>query len=165
MRNYYKCSDGRWIMMTLTPPEKMWSALCKALGHPELEDDPRFNSMEKVHGNAEELIKIFDEIFATRPLDEWLSKFAEYDLFCCAVNSLKDLAKDCQVIANDYLVDFDHPTLGKIKMPGYPVSFSESWAQTTKAAPELGEHTDEVLMEIAGHTKDEIEELKREGVI
>ncbi|MDY6967763.1 MAG: CoA transferase [Spirochaetota bacterium] len=165
LRNYYKCSDERWIMMTLTPPDKMWSSLCKALGHPELEDDPRFNSMEKVHENAEKLITIFDEIFATRTLDEWLSIFAEYDLFCCAVNSLKDLAKDCQVIANDYLVDFNHPTLGTIKIPGYPVSFSESWAQTSSAAPDLGEHTNEVLMEITGHTAEEIKELKNEGVI
>jgi len=63
------------------------------------------------------------------------------------------------------LVDFDHPTLGKIKIPGYPAQFSESWARTTSAAPELGEHTDEVLMGVGEYSKEEIAQLRKEGVV
>ena len=66
---------------------------------------------------------------------------------------------------NGYIVDFDHPVLGKIKMPGYPVHFSKSWAGTRVAAPELGEHTEEVLTDIGDYTKDEIVRLQKEGVI
>jgi len=165
MRNFYECSDGRWIMMTLTPPDRFWGPLCQALGHPELENDPRFHVDDKRLENAKELVAIFDEIFATRTLDEWLEIFDSYDLFVCAVNSLKDLGNDPQVIANDYIVDFEHPTLGEIKIPGYPGHFSETWAGTTRAAPDLGEHTEEVLMNICGYSKKRIKSLREEGIV
>ena len=165
MRNYYKCGDGGWLMMTLTPTERYWGPLCQALGHPEIENDPRFNTDDKRLENAEQLVTIFDGLFVTRPRDEWLKIFAEYDLFCCGVNSVTELANDPQITENGYLVDFDHPTAGKVKIPGYPVSFSESWANTTSAAPELGEHTDEVLAELGGYSENEIVRLKEEGVL
>jgi len=165
MRNYYRCADDRWLMMTLNPPERHWGPLCKALGHPELEDDPRFNTTEKKSENSAELVAILDEIFTHRPLKEWLDIFAQYDLFCCGVNSLMELQDDPQIIENDYLVDFEHPTVGKVKIPGYPIHFSDSIAQTTSAAPELGEHTDEVLIEVGGYSEEEIAQLREEGVV
>jgi len=165
MRNYYQCSDGRWLMMTLTPQDRHWGPLCRALGHPELENDPRFNTDDKRFGNAEQLIVIFDDIFATRPRDEWLKIFGQYDLFCCGVNTIVDLQDDPQVIENGYLVDFEHPTLGKIKIPGYPVHFSEARAETISAAPELGEHTEEILTDICDYTSDEVTQLRKEGVV
>ena len=115
--------------------------------------------------NAEILVAIFDEIFAARTLDEWLHIFDGYDLFVCAVNSLKDLGSDPQVIENDYLVDFEHPSLGKIKIPGYPGYFSEAEAGTTSAAPDLGQHTEEVLTEFLAHSPDQVDRLRDEGVI
>ncbi|MFH1627466.1 MAG: CoA transferase [Pseudomonadota bacterium] len=165
MRNYYRCGDDRWLMMTLTPAERHWGPLCEALGHPEFEKDPRFDTDEKKLSNAKQLVAIFDEIFASRPRDEWLQIFSGYDLFCCAVNSMADLQNDPQVIENAYIVDLDHPSLGKIKIPGYPIHFSESWARTTSAAPELGEHTEEVLTTIGEYTGKEIAQLREEGVI
>jgi crotonobetainyl-CoA:carnitine CoA-transferase CaiB-like acyl-CoA transferase len=78
---------------------------------------------------------------------------------------LKDMAEDPQILENGYLVDFEHPTLGKIKIPGYPVDFSESWAGTSRAAPELGEHTEEVLRDLCGYSKEEIISLRQKGII
>ncbi len=165
MRNYYQCGDGHWLMMTLTPPERHWGPLCEALGHPELEDDPRFNTDDKRLENAQQLVALFDGLFATRPRDEWLEIFSKHDLFCCGVNSVTALAKDPQITENGYLIDFDHPTAGKVKIPGYPIHFSESWARTTSAAPDLGEHTEEVLLGLGGYTEEEFSQLKAEGVI
>ncbi len=165
MRNYYKCGDDKWLMMTLTPTERHWGPLCQALGHPELENDPRFSTDDERLKNAEQLVTIFDGLFATRPRDKWIKVFAEYDLFCCGVNSVTDLADDPQVIENDYLIDFDHPTVGRVKIPGYPGHFSESWAKTTSAAPRLGEHTDEVLRELGGYTEKEITQLREDGIL
>ena len=102
---------------------------------------------------------------ATKTRDEWLSIFLEYDLFCAGVNTLMDLQKDPQILANDYLIDFEHPTMGKIKIPGYPIHFSGSYAGTTSAAPELGEHTDEVLIELGGYDHKEIEAFRQEGIV
>jgi crotonobetainyl-CoA:carnitine CoA-transferase CaiB-like acyl-CoA transferase len=165
LRNYYRCGDDRWLMMTLTPPDRHWGPLCAALGHPELENDPRYDTDEKRSANAAELVMRFDEIFARRPRDEWLRVFGEHDLFCCAINTLEELATDPQVIANDYLVDFDHPELGSVKLPGYPGHFSESRAGTMLAAPELGEHTAEVLSRLCGYGEAEIKALQAEGVV
>jgi crotonobetainyl-CoA:carnitine CoA-transferase CaiB-like acyl-CoA transferase len=100
-----------------------------------------------------------------RTRDEWVQIFGEYDLFCSGVNSVMELPDDPQVIENGYLVDFEHPTVGKIKIPGYPVHFSEARAQTTCAAPALGEHTEEVLTGLGEYTQEEIAQLRKEGVI
>ncbi|MCB2171071.1 MAG: CoA transferase [Deltaproteobacteria bacterium] len=165
MRNYYRCKDGRWIMLTLTPPARYWKSFCAALGHPELEEDPRFSTDDLRWENAGELVSLLDAIFLTRTVDRWLQIFQKYDLLCCAVQTVSDLHKDPQVTENGYLVDFDHPTLGKVKIPGYTAHFSENAAGTVSASPDLGEHTEEVLMEIGSYTKREIDVLKEEGVI
>jgi crotonobetainyl-CoA:carnitine CoA-transferase CaiB-like acyl-CoA transferase len=165
MRNYYRCADDRWLMMTLTPPDRHWGPLCSALGHPELETDHRFDTNDKKIQNAEDLIKIMDRIFETRSCDDWLRIFSEHDLFACAVNRFADLPQDPQIIENGYLVDFEHPTLGKIMIPGYPVHFSRSLAETARAAPELGEHTEEVLSEIGGYSPEEISIFRKDGIV
>ncbi len=72
---------------------------------------------------------------------------------------------DPQIVQNNYIVDFDHPKLGKIKIPGYPIHFSKARAETRSSAPELGEHTEAVLTEIGGYSEKEIAQLKDEGVI
>ena len=165
LRNYYKCADDHWFIMTLTISERYWPPLCQAIGRPELEKDARFDTDEKRHANSEQLVTIFDEIFATRPRDEWLGILAKYDLPVSPVHRLSELADDPQIVQNDYVVDFDHPRLGKIKIPGYPVQFGKTYARTKSGAPELGEHTDAVLAEIGGYSEEEIAQLKDEGAI
>ena len=165
MRNYYRCGDGHWLMMTLTPPERHWGPLCRALEHPEFENDPRFDTDDKRLENAAQLVSILDEIFAARPRSEWLQIFAKYDFFCCEINRVTDLQNDPQILENGYLIDFEHPTLGRIKIPGYPGHFSEGFAQTTSAAPDLGEHTEEVLMTLGGYSQVEITQMREEGIV
>lgn len=165
MRNYYPCGDGRWLMMTLTPPDRYWKSLCQAMERPDLETDPRFDTDERRLENAEDLVRIFDEIFATHSREWWLERFRNYDFFCCAVHTPKEVADDPQVSANDYLVDFPHPTLGRVKVPGYPVHFGQSWAGMHSAAPELGQHTEEVLTELAGLSKKDLVRLRNEGIV
>jgi crotonobetainyl-CoA:carnitine CoA-transferase CaiB-like acyl-CoA transferase len=164
-RNHYKAQDGRWLIITANPNGMSWKPLCEALGQPELADDLRFATPEARFANREELVALFDQIFATRPRDEWLRIFAQYDLISAPVNRLSELASDPQIVENDYIVDFNHPVLGKVKIPGYPIHFSESWAGTRSAAPKLGEHTEQVLMEIGGYTAQEVANLRKEGVI
>jgi crotonobetainyl-CoA:carnitine CoA-transferase CaiB-like acyl-CoA transferase len=165
LRNHYCCADEGWLMMTLTPENRHWGPLCRALEAPEIEHDPRFNHSDRRLENAALLISIFDKIFATRTRDEWLVKFAENDLFACAVNRLSDLEKDPQITENGYLTDFDHPALGKIKIPGFPIHFERNAAGTQSAAPYLGEHTDEILTTLGGFSPEEISSFKKMGIV
>lgn len=165
LRNYYKCADSRWFILTATLFERYWPEFCRAIGHPELEKDERFNTDEKLRINSEQLVAFLDQLFATKPRDEWLDILAKHDLPAAPVNRLIELVNDVQITENGYIVDFEHPKLGKIKIPGYPVHFSQAQAGTRSAAPELGAHTESVLRDIGGYSEQEISQLRAEGVI
>ena len=114
--------------------------------------------------NSKDLIEIFDRVFATRTRDEWLDIFRSAGLMFCPVQTIQEAFKDPQAIENDYIVEFDHPSLGKVKIPGYPIRFGSTVAGTREFAPTLGEHTD-IIMKQLGFTDREIKELADEGVV
>jgi crotonobetainyl-CoA:carnitine CoA-transferase CaiB-like acyl-CoA transferase len=80
------------------------------------------------------------------------------------VNTLEDLITDSQVLENEYITEFDHPALGKIKAVGMPIKFHKSPARLRLPAPEFGQHTEEILLE-KGYDWEEIIQLRDEGVI
>ena len=127
-------------------------------------DDPRFADEESRWVNNTELIDLFIEVFKTKTRDEWMEIFVEHELMFCSVQELEEVFFDPQVLANEYLVDFESPYVGQVKIPGYPVHFSANQAGTKNSAPSLGEHTDMVMREIGLSDKD-IQDLKKEGVL
>jgi len=146
-------------------PDRYWSKFCQALNLDHLIEDPRFRNMEVRRKNCEELIAILDSVFLTKSSSEWLKIFKEMgEIICSPVNTLQDLLKDIQVLENDYLVDFDHPALGRIKVVGIPIKFYKTPARVRLPAPEFGQHTEEILLE-KGYGWEEIIQLKDEGVI
>ena len=115
--------------------------------------------------NCEELISILDERFATRTYEEWDRRFQETgDLLYTRANNIEDLETDPQVLANDYITEWDHPRQGKMRIPGFAVQFSKTPQTLRLPAPDLGEHTQDVLLE-HGYTREEIRRLIDEGVI
>ncbi len=164
LRNYFRCKDEKWIMATHHPEEKYWPPFCKATGQTTLLADPRFkeSSARKIH--CAELVAIFDKVFATKTRDEWVEILLKEKLMVSPVLTIDEIQKDPQAWVNDYVVDFEDRLLGTVKVPGYPVHFSANQAGTRSFAPTLGEHTNLVMHQI-GYTDQEIEELKKEGVI
>jgi crotonobetainyl-CoA:carnitine CoA-transferase CaiB-like acyl-CoA transferase len=158
------CGDGGWILGTHHPEERYWPSFCEATGRTDLLDDPRFTDEAGRPVNFAELMQIFDEVFATRTRDEWMEIFRERGLMFCSVQHISEVPTDPQALANDYVVPFDHPTQGSLKIAGYPVHFSACRAGTRAAAPTLGQHTNEILREI-GCEGAEIEALRQEGVV
>ena len=115
--------------------------------------------------NRKEVLAIFDKAFRTRTADEWEEVLKVHDLLFEKIQKTEALPGDPQVIANEYIVDFDHPTSGKIKMLNYPAGLSETPGGPKSAAPELGQHTEEILTNVGGYTGEEIVQFKDAGII
>lgn len=146
--NNYAAADGRRFWIVGLEPERHWPALCRAVGRPEWRDDPRFADARARAVNSAALIAALDEIFATRPLDEWAQVFAgEPDFFWSPINTLEDVVADEQFHAAGGIVDV--PDGGAaVPMVATPADFHGTpWAPRS-AAPELGQHTEEVLAEL-----------------
>jgi len=164
-RNYYKCKDGKWIIQTQPPREENWQKVCRILGLADLAYDPLYNSRDKRLEKSKELVAIFNDAFLTRTSKEWVKLFVEKNLVISEINTTLGAIKDPQMAANDYIVDFDHPVIGKIKLPGFPLKFSRAEINNNFIAPKLGEHTDSVLKEIAGYSDEEIAGFRKGKII
>lgn len=167
LSNMYRCADGKWIILAEPQSDRFWSSFCGAMGIQHIENDPKFADAKARSDNCEELNAMLDEVFATRPREEWVRRLTEKGggLAFDIINKAGDLANDPQVIANDYIVDYNHEILGPIKLPGFPVQFSETPARIKSRAPEFGEHTEEVLIEVGGYSWEEIAQLREEEII
>jgi len=164
LRNCFKCKDGKWIMGTNHPEQKFWPTFCKLTDQAHLENDPRYADTESRGENAAELVAIYDEIFQTKTRDEWIRIFRDNGFMFAPVQDLEEVLTDPQATLNNYVVDFDHPFLGRVKFPGFPITFSANRVGTRGPSPGMGEHTDPVMKEM-GFTDPEIQTLKKEGVI
>jgi len=164
LRNRYVCKDGKWIICTHHPEEKYWSRFCEAIEHKDWLSDPRFADTDSRRTNQEELIGLLDEIIKTRTSDEWMKIFVEKGLMFCPVQHVTEIQNDPQALVNRYMVDFQDPEFGKIRIAGYPFHFSANSAGTRSLAPSLGQHTIEVMEEL-GYSDEEIERFKKEEVI
>lgn len=165
--NVYKCKGDRWIAISHTrEPEKYWPLLCKALGIPELTTDPRFDTPAARENNSEALISILDKAFETKTYEEWARILNEKveDFIFERVQHITELTSDPQVIENEYIVDVDHPDLGPIKMEGVAAHLSKTPGSIRSLTPELGQHTEEILLEI-GYTWEDISKFKDLHVI
>ncbi len=163
--NHYKCSDDKCIALSHLSPDKLWPILCRSMGLEELEKDPRFDSMDNRTKNHQELIEILDKRFATKKQDEWSKIFKKNGVIFAPVNNIKDLTQDPQVLANDYVTEFEHPALGPIKTVGFPIGLSKSPMSIRREAPEFGQHTEEILTEVLDFSWEDIVALKDEEVI
>lgn len=146
--NNYTAQDGRRFWIVGLEPERHWPALCRAVGRPEWRDDPRFADARSRAANSPALIVALDEIFATRPLDEWAQVFAgEPDFFWSPVNTLEDVVADEQFHAAGGIVDVPDGDAA-VPMVATPADFHGTpWAPRS-AAPELGQHTEEILADL-----------------
>jgi len=164
LRNNFRCRDGGWIIGVHHPESKYWETFCQATGQEPLLADPRYADSGSRQEHVKELVALFDTVIATRERSAWMEIFEQHGLMFTPIQTVKEVLSDPQALVNDYVVEFDHPELGKVKIPGYPAGFSECAAGTRSHAPGIGEHTLAILKE-AGYSDEDIEALKEGGVV
>jgi crotonobetainyl-CoA:carnitine CoA-transferase CaiB-like acyl-CoA transferase len=162
LANRFLCGDGRWILLTM-PEVRWWPLFCEAFGHPEWVGDPRFVTMKNRFDNMPELVDLMDVEFATRPRDEWGRIFDQAGLIWGPASTLSELAADHQAATAGLFPTIDHPA-GSFRTVAVPVRIEGADIGPRGAAPDIGEHTEEVL-EAAGLTPGEIAALATAGVV
>ena len=165
LANFYKCKGGRWIMLANFQADRYWADFARALGIEELIHDAKFHDMDARGENRGDLIAILDRKFAEKTYHQWAEILERSgDFIFSPVQRLSELEDDPQVIANGYIADVDHPTLGPIKLADHPLRYSETPHSIRTVAPELGQHTEEILLEM-GFDWEGIAGLQEKGVI
>lgn len=152
-------------MVLITYRDEEWQKLCGVIGREDLIEDERFRSLANRHKNHAILEPILIEIFETKTRDEWFSIFEETGLVYGPVNNIEQVVRDPQVLAREMVLDVEHSRLGKLNVVGTPMKFSRTPCQIEKACPDLGEHTQEILTDQLNLSPDEIEKMRKEGVV
>jgi crotonobetainyl-CoA:carnitine CoA-transferase CaiB-like acyl-CoA transferase len=160
----YRSADGRFLQLMMLQGDRYWPDLCRALGREELSTDPRFNSLAARRENCAACLAELDAEFGKRSFDECKRALGSIDVPWAPVQRMEELLEDPQVIANGYIgevpADGDMPGY---RLPAVPVQFDEA-PPTLRRAPELGEHTETLLLEL-GYEWDSIAQLQDGGII
>lgn len=158
----YRTADDRWIALQMLSPERYWPDLCRAIGEPEMANDPRFRDIEARRENRRECVQWLEKVFAARTFDEWRRVLADFEGEWVPVQSPREVIDDAQVAANGYLVPVDVDGVTVPMVPA-PAQFDGCVGRPTRG-PEHGEHTETVLLDL-GLTWEEIGDLKARDVL
>lgn len=161
--NRYLTKDNRLVNLVMLQATRFWGEFFTKIGHPEIATDEKYATAAGIYEHREQAIRKLDEIFATKTLAEWKQILDHIEGVWAPVQTGIELYDDVQVKENGYLMDLEASNGASYQLVGNPVQFNETPNASTRA-PELGEHTDDVLREI-GYSDEEIIELKIENAI
>jgi crotonobetainyl-CoA:carnitine CoA-transferase CaiB-like acyl-CoA transferase len=108
--------------------------------------------------------QLLDEVFPTKTTEEWMSLLNSADILATPVQEYHDILNNEQALANGYITEMNHPQLGKVRVVGTPLTLSETPLTTTNVPPELGQHTEDILLE-AGYSWEDIATLREKEVV
>jgi crotonobetainyl-CoA:carnitine CoA-transferase CaiB-like acyl-CoA transferase len=156
----YKTSDGRYLILNMLDDTRHWAPVARALGFPELIDDPRFVDTAARAANCDELYDRITKVIGSHTLTEARAMLEKEDTIFSALQSPLETIDDRQVVENGYLAP--HPTHPTARLACAPMQFDNEQITVRRGAPAIGEHTDEVLAE-SGFGAEEIAALRAAG--
>jgi crotonobetainyl-CoA:carnitine CoA-transferase CaiB-like acyl-CoA transferase len=160
----YMSADGRWVTLTMPDTDRWWPDLAPAVGLDV--NDPRFDDHEKRCGaNRLELIAVLEKAFREKSAEHWRDVFGQRQMSADVIEDYSYPANDEPAQRNRYIVELNHPSLGKIKTLGFPIFMSDSPATMDCLAPCAGQHSAEILHERLGYSQAQIRDLEADGVI
>jgi crotonobetainyl-CoA:carnitine CoA-transferase CaiB-like acyl-CoA transferase len=141
--------------------DKRWPAFCEVLGIVHLRDDPAHDNVTRnYHGTT--ISDVLDAEFPKRTTADWMERLTAIDVLVAPVASYQEVLASEQAAMNGYVAEMDHPELGKIRVVGSPIGLSETPVTVGGPPPELGQHTEEILLD-AGYAWEEVEVLRGNG--
>ena len=156
----FRTSDG--FLCLAGVDDKRWPDFCRVLGIDHLRDDPAHEVVTRnYHGQETE--RVLDEVFPTRTTAEWLRQLEEIDVLAAPVRDYRDILDCEQAAANGYVTELDHPELGTIRVVGNPLTLSATPVRKPEPAPELGQHTEEILLDL-GYDWDQVASLRERKI-
>jgi crotonobetainyl-CoA:carnitine CoA-transferase CaiB-like acyl-CoA transferase len=144
--------------------ESLWQKFCVALGFPELADTELFRTNKDRVQHREQLVRHLEEILSAAPAAEWIERFEQAGVPAGPIYTLEQVWSDPQVLAREMVMEMEHPQIGRIKVPGFPIKFSHTPGTLRSAPPTLGQHTKEILGAL-GYTEADVQRLKADGVV
>ena len=164
LANMYRCRDERWFMLTITGDERHWEGFAKGIGREDLTTDPRFADTPTRRDNARVLTAVLDEHFATKDWAEWYPILDKTGVAFGVVGTLDDIPHDAQMRDSGALVPIDDPRAGASLTVSSPLQIAGQEKVPATLAPEIGQHTVEVLR-AAGIPQADIDRMLSAGVI
>ena len=158
----FPTADG-WIIIG-GANQSNWERIARTIGRPDLIEDRRFRTNGDRMQNLTALEPLIAERTRTKPSAEWVAAFEAAGVPIGPINKIGDMVEDPQVKAREMVVEVEHARLGLMRTMGFPLKFSDTPGKVERAAPTIGQHTDEVLREI-GYDAARIAELRKSGAV
>lgn len=160
--NTFPAADGHFAMAGVR--EDLWPAFCDLIAAPQLATDQRFSTYEGRAEHRGPLLECLDAVFSREPIAHWTAALASLDIACGPVRNYAEVACDEQVRANGYITEVDDNAGGSLPVVNTPIGMSATPVSPAGPAPELGQHTEFVLLE-AGYDWDQITAFREAGAI
>ena len=153
----FPTKDG-WLCLAGVD-DKRWPDFCRAMGIEHVRSEPEYsdNVIRNFHGTKIE--QLLDEVFPTKTTDEWMGILTGIDILATPVQDYQDILNSEQALANGYITEIEHPQIGTVRVAGTPITLSETPLDTSNPPPELGQHSEEILLE-AGYSWEDIARLR-----
>lgn len=144
--------------------QRLWTRLCETVGLPDLVKDPRFATNPDRMAHREALVAELESALKDRDTDDWVEALLAAGVPAGPIRNYEQVCEDPHTQAREMVVDMSHPVEGVIHGLGIPIKLSETPGRIRRAAPLLGQHTDEVL-ERCGYTREQIVGLRERGAV